>query len=240
MFKVSSNCISFMNRSAATLGMMIVSAVLIAAGLGAGKFCSNRGLSVCGSFSEPPRDNNPGGGGELAEGSELFLYKGGDPYPIEVGYSDDLWTLNVGDEYPPSQLTGTRDLIQLIAKTQSEVGYKTNVIFKVEQISAGAFGENQTPTLLDYGRNQKRRIDQLGTFRVEQHGSLNLNGEEAYQIVYAGNDGKHTLKRKRIIVKSKRALNSTYFHLVTYTAAVDKYERNVEAFESILDSINLI
>ena len=214
---------SLMNRSNVLVAVAAAStlwlAVMIALGAGLGTWCTRRGISICGSSKEPT--------------TEVKSYKINDPYPIEVSYSDALWKLNIGDDYPPNALTGTRELIQLVAKNQDSFSYKTNIMFKIEQV------DRANQLLGDYFETQTFIIKQLGTFKIESQGQIKLNEENAYEIVYSGYDGEHHLKRRRIIAASKRDSNVPYFHLITYTTAIENYDQHLEAFDDLLQSVVL-
>lgn len=161
------------------------------------------------------------------------IYSREDPYAMEVAYSDNLWDLNLGDDYPPSELTGTRDLIQLIAKDQNAPAYRTNVMFKIEQV------DQADQSLSQYTDTQTFRINQLRTFEVEDKNPITVNGESAYEIIYSGDDGEYPLKRRRVILAPKRDSDVPYFHLITYTSEIENYEKHLEAFNDVLQSVVL-
>ncbi|MGK7873934.1 MAG: hypothetical protein AB4426_11665 [Xenococcaceae cyanobacterium] len=223
-----------MNRSNVFFAVA-ASMLMIALGMGFGAWFTHRGISIFGVQSSKnsvpfspdvvPSPKEPA--------TELKSYKIDDPYAIEVSYSDALWKLNIGDDYPPSELTGTRDLIQLVAKNQESFSYKTNIMFKIEQV------DQANQTVGEFFETQIFRIKQLGTFKIESQGQIRLNGKNAYEIVYSGDDGEHLLKRRRIIAAPKRDSDVPYFHLVTYTAGVENYEQHLEAFDDLLQSIVL-
>ena len=210
---------SSMSRSTVLVAVAAVSTLMISLGAGLETWCTRRGIPICGSSKE------------LA--TELKSYKIDDPYPIEIGYSDALWKLNIGDDYPPNALTGTRELIQLVAKNQDSFSYKTNIMFRIEQV------DQANQLLGDYFETQTFIIKQLGTFKIESQGQIKLNEENAYEIVYSGYDGENILKRRRIIAASKRDFDVPHFYTITYTAAIENYDQHLEAFDDLLQFIVL-
>lgn len=177
------------------------------------------------STATPPTEPSP----------QLTPYQRSGQYAIELNYSDDIWQLNEGDDYPPSALDGTRDLIQLVAKNQDGFQYKTNIMFRIEQV------EKSNLPLGEYAQVQEFRIKQLGTFEILNELRLITlaSGNAAYEVVYSGDDGEHFLKRKRIIVQPKRDSNVSYFHLITYTASVERFDEHLATFDELLRSVTV-
>lgn len=188
----------------------------------------NPGPGPVASPTRPSPDPEPSQPG--TESGPIETYRREGTYGLEVKYSSDIWDLNKGDDYDPSELTGTRDLIQLVAQDQENSNYKTNIMFKIEQV------EEANQSLSEYADTQVFRIQDLETFEIESKNRIDLNGESAYELIYSGDDGEHNLKRKRIIITPQRGSTLPYFHLITYTSAVENYEQHLKAFNEIVQS----
>lgn len=135
-------------------------------------------------------------------------------------------------DYPPSALTGQKILFQILAPNEKEGSYRENVLVKIEQVE-------QTPYLNEYADVQRVRIKQLGTFDVEDDRQITIDGQNAHEIVYSGDNGQYNLKRRRIIVLPKTPSVPPYVLLITYTADVNDYEQYLSEVEQIVKSIQL-
>lgn len=250
-----------MKRSTAVIAGISASLLTIVLGVGYAIWCRRAGISFCSTqssqnpttlsidlSSEDSTNDDPDSlspsdsespaidSSSLAESTpQLESYRRSGQYAIELAYSDAVWQLNEGDDYPASELTGTRDLIQLVAKGKDDFNYKTNIMFKIEQV------DRANQSLSEYAETQEFRIRTLNTFEIiNPRRAITLNnGNAAYEIVYSGDDGEHRLKRKRIIVQPQRESDLPYFHLVTYTASVEYYDEHLEEFEDIFQSVIL-
>ena len=152
-------------------------------------------------------------------------------YGIRVAYPDAWELREPGQNYPPSALTGTKDLFQILMPDREDDSYRENILVKIEQV-------DDPPFLDEYADSQIARINQIGTFRVESDRTIQLGESSAREIVYAGDDGEYDLKKKRIIVEPKTP--DDYFFLITYTADRGDYEEHLPEVEKAFESIELL
>ncbi|NET57355.1 MAG: DUF1795 domain-containing protein [Symploca sp. SIO2E6] len=151
-------------------------------------------------------------------------------YGISLEYPQSL-ELREGKDYPPSALTGTKDLFQLLLPDRGGASYRANILVKIEQVA-------DPPFLDEYVNEQVARITQLGTFQVESQQDIKLGQQSAREIIYSGNNGEYNLKRKRIIAAPKT--KDDYFLLITYTADINDYDQYLPEVEQVFNSITLL
>ncbi|MDJ0581644.1 PsbP-related protein [Crocosphaera sp.] len=153
-------------------------------------------------------------------------------FGIALSYPPSWELRKERQDYPPSALTGQKNLFQLLAPNQGNGEYRENIVVKIEQVE-------KTPFLDTYTNGQKLRITQLGTFEVESNQRMTMDGQDVREIVYSGNNGEYDLKRKRIIALPKTPSVPPYVILITYTADVEDYDKYLPDTEQILQSIKL-
>ncbi|WP_017327980.1 hypothetical protein [Synechococcus sp. PCC 7336] len=152
-------------------------------------------------------------------------------YGISVEYPNSWELRRPIENFPPNVLTGTKDLFQLLAPDRNEFSYRANILVKIEQIVPPVYFD-------EYAETQIARIKQLGTFSLESDERIQLGDRPAREIVYSGNDGEYSLRRRRIIIEPITPRD--YFILITYTSELDDYENNLPDAEKVFASITLL
>ena len=76
--------------------------------------------------------------------------------------------------------------------------------------------------------------DRLDSFKLVEQTVLQLNGHEAFSIVYSGRITQGPVKQKQYCFYSGTAL-----YALTYTAAPDTFDRNLPLAEEIMRSIRI-
>lgn len=152
-------------------------------------------------------------------------------YGISVKYPKSWELRKPSKNYPPSALTGTKDLFQLVPPSQSGTSYLENILVKIEQVESNSF-------LDGYVDSQVARINQIGTYEIDSDQNISVNKQSAREIIYSGNNDEYDLTRRRIILTPKA--QDDYFILVTYTSDSNDYEQYLPEVEQVVNSINLL
>lgn len=222
------------NSPIVKIALLLVAGVAV---LGAGGYFALKSQLLSAIFppgnSGQPTTEPAGSVGGISEPENPGFAKQADTrYGISIEYPDQWKLKKPKKDYPPSALTGTKDLFQIFPPTSSSGtdSYRPEILVKIEQVVDTRFID-------EYSDQQVSRITQLGTYQIESDRPVPMGDKSAREIIYSGNNGEYRLKRKRWIIEPQEASN--YFFLVTYTAEEDDYEKHISEVDKVFKSIDL-